>query len=116
MTEDIGSDKHRRPSNAEIDARIMRFLEKWDEKFTSQGDIIIEKLSKIQVEMARGEEKFRRLEKFEEDTTTTLEKINADVNDLKTDTRARNGIIASCSAIIVAIGAVLVAFFNGGKP
>lgn len=91
MTEDIGSDRHKHPSSAEIDVaerlavlreRIRQSAAR-DVTMSAQMDIIISKLSKIETGMALGEKRFESLEDGHEDTTEALTGINGRVDAIE---------------------------------
>lgn len=134
MTEDIPSDRHERsPSSAAMDIvklkeRYMQLKEDVSDnrresannshRTSVQYDIIIDKLSKIQSDMIRGDERFKAIEKEQKDTTLAIERVETDLELLKNDKRGNVGVfgavIGSMSAIAVAVGWG-IHFLSGGK-
>lgn len=128
MTEDIGSDKHRRPSSAEIDviklkeryaalaadyAETKEVLRENQKTQISQLDIIIGKLSKIETGMAVGEQRFERIEEniktVRNESSKGLDSVTARVEAIEADKRSP---LAIALATISAIGAGAVAWFK----
>lgn len=113
MTEDIGSDKHKRPSSAEIEVaermavmrERIRQSDARDLAMNGKMDIIIGKLSQIETNLALGNQRFDKIEDnakaLKEDTTTRLSAIEA-------DRRSTAGIIAGT---ISGIGTVATAIW-----
>ena len=90
MTEEIGSDKHKRPSSADIEAaEKMAVMRERLANAKARDEEIMRTLSAIQKEQAQtnillalGNQRFDAIEQshksFKEDTTTRLEAIEAD--------------------------------------
>lgn len=87
MTEsDIGSDKHRRPSTAEIDMAVykdrLKRMDADQERLETKMDAALKVLSQIETNLALGNQRFDKIEtahkELKEDTTTRLEAIEAD--------------------------------------
>ena len=91
MTEDIGSDKHKRPSSAEIEVAerlaIMRERIKQadarDITMSAQLDIIIGKISKVETSLMLGERRFTDLEAVQKDTTESIKVITGRVDSIE---------------------------------
>lgn len=128
MTQDIGSDRHRRPSSPEIDIVRLKerhsalssdfsdYKEMWRENTkmqTTQNDIIIDKLSKIERELALGTQRFEKIERDQNknmaDTTESIKAITGRVEAVEADKR---GPVAIVLATVTAIGSGVVAYFK----
>ncbi len=91
MTEDIGSDRHKRPSNAEIDVTeklaIMRErmanAKQLNEKIVTQLDIVISKISHVETSLMLGQERFRAIEGRATDTSRDLESIRSRLSTME---------------------------------
>lgn len=134
MTEDIPSDRHNRnPSSAALDIVKLkeRYLQLKEDVIDTrkeaannthrtfvQYDIIIDKLSKIQSDMIRGDERFKAIEKEQKDTTIAIERVEADLEALKNDKRGNVGVFGAVVGSLSAVGVVgwwALHFISGGK-
>jgi hypothetical protein len=109
MTEsDIGSDKHKRPSSADIDIAVLkeRYREsaRRDETIMSQLDTIIGKLSLVERGMAVGEQRFDRIEEnvtsVRQQTTAAIAAVTGRVDAIEADKRGVAGIVAGVLSFI----------------
>jgi hypothetical protein len=86
MTEDIGSDKHKRPSSAEIDtAEKMAVMRERIARAKERDEEILRTLRDIQDEQARqgtmlalGNQRFDAIEATQEDTSTRIIALESD--------------------------------------
>lgn len=84
MTEDIGSDKHKRPSSAEIDAaEKMAVMRERLSQAKARDEEILKTLKDIQKEqseqgkmLALGNVRFKSIEDKQDETTTALTGLN----------------------------------------
>ncbi len=116
MTEDIGSDAHKRPQEIEIALLKERAREasKRDTIILAQLDIVISKCSKMEVSLALGEREFEALNAKYNDTTDRLDIIEA---ELKAATkRDPVALWTSIGAAGTAVGGFLYALFHGFPP
>ena len=85
MTEEIPSDRHKRKhsSSAEIDTaerlailkERLRHSDERDRTIVAQLDILIGKMSKVELGMMLGERRFDEIEERHEETTQTLQAV-----------------------------------------
>ncbi len=114
MTEDIGSDAHRRPSSAEIDVTeklaIMRErmanAKQLNEKIVTQLDIVISKISHVETSLLLGQERFRNIEGKANDTSKDLESIRARLTIMEgTSASVTNKVLGGLGALGFLAGA-----------
>jgi chromosome segregation ATPase len=113
MTEDIGSDSHRRPSQPEIKMAVMeerlKEARSRDATIMTQLDILIGKCSKMETSLAVGDQRFQRLEAKHDDTTEAIKAITGRVDAIEQDKRSVTAIIM---ATISSIAAGATAWFK----
>lgn len=115
MTEsDIGSDKHKRPSSAEIEVaermaimrERIRQSDARDVAMSTKMDLIIGKLSQIETNLALGNQRFDKIEEdhksLKDDTTDRLNAIEAD----------KRGPVAIVLSVLSALGSGATAWFK----
>lgn len=114
MTQEIGSDKHRRPSTAEIDMAVykdrLKRMDADQERLENKMDAALKVLSQIETNLALGNQRFDKIESdaksLKEDTTSRLEAIESD--------RRSTGAIVGTTINSIAV-AVIGWFTFGGK-
>lgn len=114
MTEEIGSDKHKRPSTAEIDMAVykdrLKRMDADQQRMEEKMDAALKVLSQIETNLALGNQRFDKIENdaksLKEDTTARLEAIEAD--------RRSTGAIIGTTINSIAV-AVIGWFTFGGK-
>lgn len=113
MTEDIGSDKHKRPSSAEIDtAEKMAVMRERIARAKERDEEIMRTLKEIQASqaqtntlMALGNQRFDLIEEAQEDTTARLLIVEND----------KRGPFAVVLATLSALGTGIAAYFGFAK-
>lgn len=114
MTEEIGSDKHKRPSTAEIDMAVykdrLKRMDADQTRLEEKMDAALKVLSQIETNLALGNQRFDAIEashkSLKEDTTSRLEAIEAD--------RRSTGAIVGTT--INSIATLVIGWFTfGGK-
>lgn len=117
MTEEIGSDKHKRPSSADIDIALLkqshREVRRDYETIISQLDALLGKVSLVERGMALGEQRFERAEErvqaLKEDTSRSLTAVAERINAIEADKR---GPVAIIFSTIAAIGSGVATYFG----
>lgn len=129
MTEEIPSDRHRKnPSSAEIEVaermavikERLRHADSRDTIMSTQLDIIIGKLSKIETGMAVGERRMNEIDKHLENTDTALEALKvATATSIeaikKTVDEDKRGPVAIILSTLGALAGGLGAYFGISK-
>lgn len=122
MTEsDIGSDKHRRPSSAEIDMAVykdrVKRMDADQNRLEDKMDSALRVLSQIETNLALGNQRFDKIEEahraLKGDTTARLDAIEANaikrIEALESDKR---GPVAIVLSVLSALGSGATAWFK----
>lgn len=116
MTEDIGSDKHKRQPSQEIEVAVikerLREAGKRDELILSTLTAIKEEQAKQGTMLALGNQRFDAIEELQEDTSTRIVALDARVVAVETDKR---GPIALIFSTLAAIAGGIGAYFGFNK-
>jgi hypothetical protein len=109
MTEDIGSDAHRRPPSQEIEVAVikerLREAGRRDELLLRSNDEVKTAVHEIKLMLVKGEGRMAALETSQDDTTTRILTLEND----------KKGPVAIILATLSALGAGIAAYFGFGK-
>lgn len=113
MTEEIGSDKHKRPSSAEIEVAVikerLREAGKRDEILLRSNDEVKTAVNEIKLLLEAGKHRMNALETIQDETTTRL-------LTLENDKRSTAGIIAGTISALGTIATAIWVALKGGPP
>lgn len=120
MTQDIGSDAHKRPPEVKMaimEERLREARER-DRVIISQLDTLLAKVSKVETGMAVGEREFAALKTAQQETTDRLDIIEDESKEALKLAARRDPVSfwTSIGAAGTAIAGILYAFFHGPPP